>query len=77
MGVTQIKEWYNQFKNGRTSVDSDQHTGRPLTSRNLAVINKVLSLVTEDCQLTVREIANDIGISDGSANAILTDDLGM
>jgi hypothetical protein len=32
MGVTQIKDWYNRFKNGRTSVDSDQHTGRPSTS---------------------------------------------
>ena len=23
MGITQIKEWYNQFKNGRLSVESD------------------------------------------------------
>jgi hypothetical protein len=77
MGVTQIKEWYNRFKNGRTSVDSDQSTGRPSTSRNLDVINKVHSLIMEDHWLTVREIANDIGISYGSAHTILTDDLGM
>jgi hypothetical protein len=31
----------------------------------------------EDRRLTVREIANDIGISDSSAHAIFTDDLGM
>jgi hypothetical protein len=31
----------------------------------------------EDRRLTVREIANDIGISYGSAHAILTDDLDM
>jgi hypothetical protein len=48
MGVTQIKEWYNRFKNGRTSVDSEQHTGRPSTSRNPDVINKVRSLIMED-----------------------------
>jgi hypothetical protein len=77
MGVTQIKDWYNRFKNGRTSVDSDQRTGRPSTSRNPNVINKVSSLIMEDRRLTVREIANDIGISDGSAHAILTDDFGM
>jgi transposase len=77
MGVTQIKEWYNRFKNGRTSVESDQRTGRPSTSRNPDVINKVRSLTMEDRQLTVRETANDIGISDGSAHEILTDDLGM
>jgi histone-lysine N-methyltransferase SETMAR len=77
MGVTQIKEWYNRFKNDRTSVDSDQRTDRPSTSRNPDVINKVRSLIMEDHRLTVQEIANDIVISDGSAHAILTDDLGM
>jgi len=29
MGVTQIKEWFNRFKNGRTSVESEQRSGRP------------------------------------------------
>jgi transposase len=77
MGVTQIKEWYNRFKKGRTSVDSGQRTGRPSTSRNPDVINKVRSLIMEDRQLTVREIANNIGISDGSVHTILTDDSGM
>jgi hypothetical protein len=48
MGVTQIKEWYNRFKSGRTSVDSDQRTGRPSTSRNPYVINKLRSLIMED-----------------------------
>jgi hypothetical protein len=48
MGVTQIKEWYNRFKSGRTSVDSDQRTGRLSTSRNPDVINKVRSLIMED-----------------------------
>jgi hypothetical protein len=48
VGVTQIKEWYHQFKNGRTSVDSDQRTGRQSTSRNPDVINKVRSLIMED-----------------------------
>jgi hypothetical protein len=59
------------------AVDSDQRTGRPSTSRNPDVINKVRSLIMEDRRLTVREIAYDTGISDGSAHAILTDDLGM
>jgi hypothetical protein len=29
MGVTQIKEWFNRFKDGRMSADSDQYSGRP------------------------------------------------
>jgi hypothetical protein len=28
-GVTQIKEWFNPFKDGHMSTDSDQHSGRP------------------------------------------------
>jgi hypothetical protein len=26
-------EWYSRFKNGRTSIDVDPHTGRPSTAR--------------------------------------------
>jgi hypothetical protein len=48
LGVTQINEWYNRFKNCRTSVDSNQRTGRPPTSRNPDVIDKVRSLIMED-----------------------------
>ena len=29
MVITQIKEWYRRFKNGRTSVDSDPRSSRP------------------------------------------------
>jgi transposase len=53
MGGTQIKEWCNRFKDGRTSADSDQRSGRPSTSRNANVIESVRSLILEDRRLTV------------------------
>jgi hypothetical protein len=34
MGITQIKERYNPFKDGRTSVESDARSGRLSASRN-------------------------------------------
>ena len=77
MGVTQIKEWFNRFKNGRTSVESDERPGRPQTARNAAVVERVRHLILEDRRLTVREIAEDVGISKDSAHAILRDDLNM
>jgi hypothetical protein len=43
MGATQIKEWFNHFKDGRTLADSDQRSGRPLTSWNANVIENVRS----------------------------------
>jgi transposase len=75
MGATQIKEWFNRFKNGRTLADSDQRSRRPPTSSNANVIENVRSLILEDHSLTVREIAHEVGISTGSAHSILTEDL--
>jgi ribosomal protein S14 len=77
MGATQIKEWFNRFKGGRTLVNSDQRSGRPSASLNANVIENVRSMILEDCRLTVREIADEVGISTGSAHSILTEDLHM
>ena len=38
---TQMKEWFNCFKNGRMSVQSEARSGRLSTSRNEEVIEKV------------------------------------
>jgi transposase len=77
MGVTQIKEWFNRFKDGRTLADSDHRSGRPSTSRNANVIENVRSLILEDRCFTVREIADKVGMSTGSEHSILTEDLHM
>jgi transposase len=77
MGAVQIKEWFNRFKDGCTLADSDQRSGRPSTSQNANVIENVRSLILEDRRLTVREIADKVGISTGSAHSVLTEDLHM
>ncbi|KAJ4427867.1 hypothetical protein ANN_23871 [Periplaneta americana] len=77
MGVTQIKEWFNRFKDGRTSAESEQRCGRPQTARSAAVVERVRNLVMADRRLTVREIAEEVGVSKDSAHAILCDDLNM
>ena len=75
MGITQIKEWYNRFKVGRTSVESDARSGRPSTSRNNELIDKMRTLVMQDRRVTVRELVEEVGISTGSVHSILTNDL--
>jgi len=74
MGITQIKEWENQFKDGRTSVESDAHFVRPSTTRNDELIDQVRTLVMQDHRVTVRELAEEVGISTGSVHSFLTDD---
>jgi len=78
MGITQIKEWYNRFKDGRTSEDSDAHSGRPSTSRNDELIDQVRTLVMQDRRVTVRKLAEEVGISTGSVHSFFfTDDLAI
>ncbi|PSN39791.1 hypothetical protein C0J52_19452 [Blattella germanica] len=77
MGITQIKEWYNKFKGGHTSVESKSRSGRPSTCRNDQVIAKVKAVMMRDRRATIREIAEEVGISTFSAHSILTEDLAM
>ena len=39
MSAAQIKVWHKRFKDGRESVESDPHSGRPATSRGLRMWN--------------------------------------
>ena len=77
MSRARVFDWYRRFKKGRTSVESDERTGRPSTSRNNEIVEKVRSLVRADRSLTIRELSGEVGISFGSCQAILTVDLGM
>ncbi|XP_013793861.1 putative uncharacterized protein FLJ37770 [Limulus polyphemus] len=77
MGITQIKEWYKQFKDGRTTVESEPRSGRPSTCRNDQVIAKVNAMVMRNHRVTIREIAEEVGISTFSEHSIMTEDLAM
>ena len=72
MSHTQVFDWFRQFKECRTSIESDARSGRLSTSRNEEIIAKVRTIIHSNRRLTVREIGDDCGISMGSCNAILT-----
>ena len=77
MSKTRIKEWYNRFKGGRTSVDSDSRSGRPSTTKTLDNIERVRLAIEGDRRLTVRELENDLGIPKTTVCEILNKILGM
>ena len=60
MSKTRIKEWYNRFKGGRTSADSDSRSGRPSTTKTFNNIERVRLAIGGDRRLTVRELENDL-----------------
>jgi len=66
MSRTQVFDWFRRFKECRTSVESDPRSGQPSTSRYEEMIAKVRKIFLNNRRLTVREIADDCGISVGS-----------
>jgi transposase len=58
-------------------VASDKHSGHPPSSRNDEVLAEVLDLVREGQRLTIKEVAEEVGISFASCQSILTKDLGL
>jgi hypothetical protein len=69
---TTTYKWFKYCKNGRTSMDDDERSGRPSTPRSKPLIAQV-KIIHGNHQLTVREVAKKCEISTGSR--LLTDDL--
>jgi len=74
---TPCHEWCQRFKSGRTSIEDDPTSGRPSTSMDDDHVEKVLAVIRQSCRLTVREVAEEVGICKRSCHLILTDKLKM
>ncbi|KAE9524215.1 hypothetical protein AGLY_015254 [Aphis glycines] len=70
-------EWLKHFEDSRQSIKDDPRSGRPSTSRNDDVVANIYEKLRNDRRLTVRELANEAGISIGSCHEILTEKLQM
>ena len=77
MSRPQVQVWYNRFKEGRKDVNEDACAGRPSTSTTGENIETLRKMILVNRRNTIREVADNVGISFGSCQAILTDVLGM
>ena len=73
----QVKFWVGEFKRGRTSLEDEARSGRPLDATEEEMCKKVRDLIYSDRRIQVEEIAQVLGISHGSVSTILHDRLGM
>ena len=73
----QVKFWVGEFKRGRTSLEDEVRSGRPLDATDEEMCMKVWDLVYSDRRIQVEEIVQALGISHGSVSTILHDCLGM
>ena len=72
----QVKFWVDEFKRGRTSLEDEDRSGRPLNATDEEMC-KNLDLLYSNRRIKVVEIAQALGISHGSISTILYDRLGM
>ncbi|KAL7743516.1 hypothetical protein ACLKA6_018651 [Drosophila palustris] len=72
-----ISDWYSNIKRGRTSTEDSKRSGRPKEVIIPESIRQVHQIVLTDRRVKVREIAETVGISTGSAVSILHDHLHM
>ena len=68
---------YNRLKEGREDVNDDARSGLPSTSTTDENVEVVKKMILDNRQITIREVADDVGISFGSCQLIFTDVLGM
>jgi len=66
-------ESYQRFKSDKTSIEDDPKSGRPSTSMDDDHAEKVLAVIRQNRRLTVREVAEEVGICKISCHLILTE----
>ena len=73
----QVLGWHKAFKNGRESVEDEQPAGCPSTSRTENNVARVKAVLDRDGRLSVRLIAEDVGLPKTDVRRIITEDLHM
>ena len=74
---TQVFQWHARFKTGRTSVDDDEHTGRPTSCTTPETVARIQELIRQDRRRTIRDIAEEVEVGYGTCQRVLTEELGM
>jgi len=66
IGRSQTFQWFSRFKAGRTSIDDDERSGRPVSSSTPEMIEKVRQIILEDRRRTIDKVSMLVGISHGT-----------
>lgn len=74
---TMICKWVQRFEEGWDSVEDSPRSGRPATTVTRTNIERVRQALDIDRRVTVRDLADMVGIPLTSVHAILTAELGM
>ena len=68
MGRSQTFQWFSWFKAGRTSIDDDESSGRPVSSSTPEMIERVCQIICEDRCCTIDEVSMLVRNSHGTCH---------
>jgi len=71
-----VFRWHSEFRNGRESVEDLERCGRPSTATSDKSIAKVRDLLNSDRRLSLRMMADELGMSHKTVHRIVTENLG-
>ena len=77
MSQAAIFKWHKAFKDGRENVEDEPRAGRPSTSKTDDNVQRVREVLNSDRRLSVRLIADMVGIDKMTAHVIITENLAM
>jgi histone-lysine N-methyltransferase SETMAR len=72
-----VQTWAKRFREGRSSIEDDPRPGRPLSATTPSMIAAVKAVVDDDPHCSIEDISVEVGISFGSVQSILHEDLGL
>jgi len=73
----QVFQWHAWFKTSHTSVDDDEHTGRPTSCTTPETVAQIQELVRQDRRWTIHDIAEEVGIVYRTCQWVLMEEFGM
>ena len=62
MGRSQTFQWFSRFKAGRTSIDDEERSGRPVSRSTPEMIETVRQFIRKDRRRTIDEVSMLVGI---------------
>jgi len=77
LSQTRTFVWFKRFRDGRESVEDHKHSGRLSTCTTPEMIAKVHEVILEERRQTIHDVCNHVGLSYGSCQCILADELNM
>jgi len=71
-----VYDWFKRFREGKETTEDEPRSGRPSTSRTPDMIERVRQMLAQDRRVTLRLMAEELGISKDTVHTIVREDLG-